>query len=141
MQDMAGSFPADLTVLRNGEPEYDRARAVFNLAGVPAPAEAVIARTVDEVRSAVRYAAAVGRPVRVLSTGHGSMSRGAMDDALLIRVELTDGLRIDPTTRTAWVPAGTRWEGVVTAAAAYSLTALHGSSSTVGAVGHLLHGG
>jgi len=141
MQDMAGSFPADLTVLRNGEPEYDRARAVFNLAGVPAPAEAVIARTVDEVRSAVRYAAAVGRPVRVLSTGHGSMSRGAMDDALLIRVELTDGLRIDPTTRTAWVAAGTRREGVVTAAAAYGLTALHGSSSTVGAVGYLLHGG
>ena len=138
---MAGSYSPDFTVLRSGEPEYDRARSVFNLAGVPAPAEAVIARTVNEVRSAVRYAAAVGRPVRVLSTGHGSLSRGAMGDALLIRVEIADGLRIDPISRTAWVPAGTPWERVVTAAADYGLTALHGSSPTVGAIGYLLHGG
>lgn len=141
MQDIAGSFPADLTVLSKRRTRIRPCPAVFNVAGVPAPAEAVIARTVDEVRSAARYAAAVGRPVRVLSTGHGSMSRGAMDDALLIRVELTVGLRIDPTTRTAWVPAGTPWGGVVTAAAAYGLTAMHGSSPTVGAVGYLLHGG
>ena len=106
MQHMAGSYSPDFTVLRSGEPEYDRARWVFNLAGIPAPAEAVIARTVNEVRSAVRYAAAVGRPVRALSTGHGSLSRGAMGDALLIRVAIAD----------------------------YGLTALHGSSPTVGAV-------
>lgn len=50
MPDMAGSFPADLTVLRNEEPEYDRARAVFNLAGVPAPAKAdQVSRFADEV--------------------------------------------------------------------------------------------
>ena len=106
MQHMAGSYSPDFTVLRSGEPEYDRARWVFNPAGIPAPAEAVIARTVNEVRSAVRYAAAVGRPVRALSTGHGSLSRGAMGDALLIRVAIAD----------------------------YGLTALHGSSPTVGAV-------
>ena len=64
-----------------------------------------------------------------------------MDDALLIRVEMAGELRIDPVSRTAWVPAGTPWEGVVTAAAVHGLTALHGSSPTVGAIGYLLHGG
>lgn len=52
---MAGSFPADLTVLRNEEPEYDRARAVFNLAGVPAPADEVIPRTVASLSQAADH--------------------------------------------------------------------------------------
>jgi FAD/FMN-containing dehydrogenase len=134
-------LPSDLNVLRRNDSGYEEACRVFNLAGVPAPAEAVIARTVGQVRTAVRYAAGAGRPVRMLTTGHGSLSRGAMDDALLIRVELTDGLRIDPATRTARVPAGTRWGEVVTAAAEFGLTALHPSSPTIGAVGYLLHGG
>ncbi|MGH3828949.1 MAG: FAD-binding oxidoreductase [Pseudonocardiaceae bacterium] len=124
-----------------GDPGYDRACGSFNVAGVPAPAEALVATTVAEVSAAVRYAVAAERPVRVLATGHNPLSRPPMDGALLIRTELGEAVRADPRARTAWVAAGTRWEPVVRAAAAHGLTALHGSSPTIGVVGYLLHGG
>jgi hypothetical protein len=138
---MARSFAGVPDVTRPGNPRYDQACRVYNIAGIPAPAEAVIAATVEQIRAAVRHAAAACRPIRVMSTGHASLSRGTMDDALLIRTELPDAVRIDPYTRTAWVAAGTRWEQVITAAAPHGLTALHGSSPTVGVIGYLLHGG
>jgi hypothetical protein len=135
------SGSSDLEVFVRGDADYDKACAAFNLAATVAPAEAVIARNEDQVEAAVRYAADNGLLVRVMSTGHGALSRGPMDEALLIRVELDDRVEIDPLARIARVPAGARWEEVVTAAAKHGLSALHGSSPTVGAVGYLLHGG
>lgn len=44
---MVNSFISDLNVLRPGDPGYDRACGVFNLANVPKPAEAVVACTVE----------------------------------------------------------------------------------------------
>ncbi|MGH3827422.1 MAG: FAD-binding protein, partial [Pseudonocardiaceae bacterium] len=132
---------APVNLVGPGDPEYDRACGTFNVAGVPTPAEALVATTVAEVSAAVCYAAATERPVRVLSTGHNPLSRGPMDGALLIRTELGEAVRVDPRARTARAAAGTRWEPVVWAAAAHGLTALHGSSPTVGVIGYLLHGG
>jgi hypothetical protein len=47
---MVNSFISDLNALRPGDPGYNRARGVFNLANVSKPAEAVVARTVEHVQ-------------------------------------------------------------------------------------------
>jgi FAD/FMN-containing dehydrogenase len=131
----------DIGLAAPGDPAYEAATSVFNLAAPARPAAAVTARTVDQIRSAVRHAAAEGMPVRVHTTGHAAAAARPMDGALLVRPLLEGGVRVDARARVARVPAGTRWGAVVEAAAAHGLTAPHGSSPTVGVVGYLLGGG
>ncbi|MFF8867302.1 FAD-binding oxidoreductase [Streptomyces sp. NPDC015139] len=131
--------PAELA--RSGEAAYEAATRVFNLFAPVRPAAAVTARSAGDVRAAIARARARGLGVRVHATGHASATARPMDEALLIRTELTGGVRIDPHRRIARIPAGTGWGAVVAAAAPYGLAAPHGSSPTVGAVGYLLGGG
>ncbi|MGV9599890.1 FAD-binding oxidoreductase [Streptosporangium sandarakinum] len=128
-------------VARPGEPGYDAATAVFNLAAPPRPAAAVVARTVEDVRAAIRLADAEGLSLRVHTTGHSAPAARPMRDALLIRTEMDGGVEVDPIRRVARIPAGTRWGVVAKAAAPYGLAVAHGSSPTVGVVGYLLGGG
>ena len=51
------------------------------------------------------------------------------------------GVKVDPTRRRARAEAGVLWQEVVEPAAAYGLSALHGSSPDVGVVGYSLGGG
>lgn len=131
--------PADTAP--NQDASYEAATRVFNLFAPVAPAAAVVARSVEDVRAAIARAAAQGLGVRVLATGHAAATARPMDDALLIRTELDGGVEIDAERRVARVPAGTRWGAVVEAAAPHGLAAAHGSSPTVGVVGYLLNGG
>ncbi|MCY0937602.1 FAD-binding protein [Streptomyces sp. H34-S4] len=131
--------PADTA--RHGDPAYAAATQVFNLFAPVAPAAAVTAHSVDEVRSAIRRAREQGLGVRVHATGHASATARPMGDDLLIRTGLGAGVEIDAERRVARVPAGARWGAVVDAAARYGLAAPHGSSPTVGVVGYLLGGG
>ncbi|MFE7131355.1 FAD-binding protein [Streptomyces sp. NPDC057638] len=131
--------PAQLAV--PGTPAYQEATAVFNLAAPARPQAAVTARTVAEVRAAVREAAARGLPVRVHTTGHASGARRPVTAGLLIRTRIGGGVRIDPERRVAHIPAGTTWGEVAAAAAPHGLAAAHGSAAGVGVVGYLLGGG
>ena len=124
-----------------GDPAFDAATQVFNLAAPARPAAAITARTVDEIRDAIRFARSQGLGVRVHTTGHASAAVAPMRNALLIRTRLAGEVGIDEQRRIARIPAGTRWEAVVAAAAAHGLAAPHGSAPTVGVVGYLLRGG
>ncbi|MEY9886998.1 hypothetical protein ABIA31_000624 [Catenulispora sp. MAP5-51] len=124
-----------------GDPAYDEATAVYNLAGPAHPAAAVTATSVADVQAAIGYAAARGQGVRVHTTGHSAAAATPMDGAVLIRPVLGGGVEIDAERRLAHIPAGTSWNEVVHAAAPHGLVAAHGTSGTVGAVGYLLHGG
>lgn len=124
-----------------GDASYADATQVFNLYAPPHPAAAVTARSVGQVRAAIGYAAEEGLAVRVHATGHGAAAGRPLDRALLIRTRLPGGVEVDPATRVARVPAGTRWGEVVAATAPHGLAAPHGSSATVGVVGYLLGGG
>ncbi|MFB7301319.1 FAD-binding oxidoreductase [Streptomyces rubiginosohelvolus] len=124
-----------------GAPEYEEATEVFNLAAPVRPDVAVTARSVAEVRAAVRAADERGLPVRMHTTGHASASRPRVADGALIRTRLEGGVEVDVLRRTARVPAGTTWGEVVVAAAPHGLAAPHGSAAHVGVVGYLLGGG
>ncbi|MGW4276540.1 FAD-binding oxidoreductase [Streptomyces seoulensis] len=124
-----------------GTAPYDEATAVFNLAAPARPEAAVTARSVAEVRSAVRAAADRGLPVRVHTTGHASGARPPVDRGLLVRTRLAGGVVVDARRRIARIPAGATWGEVVAAAAPHGLSAPHGSAAHVGVVGYLLGGG
>ena len=131
----------DTSIALPGDPAFDAATRVFNLVAPARPVAAVTARTVEQIRAAIRHAEAEGLPVRVHATGHASAAVRPIRDALLIRTELAGGVQIDAHRRVARVPAGTRWGEVVDATAPHGLAAPHGSSPTVGVVGYLLRGG
>ncbi|MDM4719638.1 FAD-binding protein [Micromonospora sp. WMMA1363] len=124
-----------------GSADFTDATHVFNLNARPEPEAAVTVRSVPEARETLALARERGMPVRVHSTGHGAGSVRPVRGGLLIRTDLSGGVRVDPARRTARVPAGTRWQEVVEAAAPHGLTAAHGSAGTVGVVGYVLGGG
>ncbi|GAA3000195.1 FAD-binding oxidoreductase [Actinokineospora diospyrosa] len=126
---------------RPGERAFTEATEVFNLAAPARPAAAITARTIDDVRAALRHARAEGLPVRVHTTGHGAGGVRPVDGGLLIHTRVDGGVEVDAARRRARIPAGTRWGAVVEATAPHGLTAAHGSSATVGVVGYLLGGG
>jgi hypothetical protein len=129
----------DTGIALPGDPAFDAATEVFNLAAPARPAAAVIARTIDQIQDALRYARSTGRRIRVHATGHAAAARPPMDGAVLIATRLGGAVEVDG--QVARIPAGTRWGAVVAAAAEHGLAAPHGSSPTVGVVGYLLGGG
>jgi FAD/FMN-containing dehydrogenase len=130
-----------LRVHMPGTPGYREATAVYDLFAPVQPDEAVIADSVSSVAAAITRARSRGLSVEVISTGHGSSIADRMSGVLLVRTVPSGPVEIDPQTRRARIPAGTRWGAVVEAAAQYGLGAVHGSSPDVGAVGYLLRGG
>jgi FAD/FMN-containing dehydrogenase len=124
-----------------GTPAYAAAGASFQLAVPVDPAGAYTARSVDDVVAAVAAARRSGRPLRLTTTGHAMGRTGPLTDSLLLRPVLDEPVRVDPAARTARVPAGKTWGDVLPETTRYGLTALHGSSATVGVIGYLLGGG
>lgn len=126
-----------------GDPGYDPARTPWNLAADQRPAAVAVPRTAAEVQAVVKAAAAAGLRVAPQSTGHGAsaLAEGALDDVVLVRMHALTGVSVDPVTAGARVLGGTLWGDVVTAAAPYGLTALHGSAPDVAVAGYVLGGG
>jgi FAD/FMN-containing dehydrogenase len=135
----AGSGPLADRLLDPRSPAGEAELAPFNAAHVHAPLAAVAARSAEEVRTAVQYAADHGLTVSVQATGHGASAPYV--EGLLISTRQMTGVEVDPRTRTARVEAGAKWRAVIDAAAAHGLAALSGSTSDVGVVGYTLGGG
>jgi FAD/FMN-containing dehydrogenase len=126
-------------VYRPGEEGYERGRSGFNLALEHHPELIVEATGAADVVAAVRLAAAEGRAVAVMNTGHGPTVPA--DGAVLVQTGRMGGVSVDPTRRTARVGAGARWRDVIAATTPHGLAPLNGSSPAVGAVGYTLGGG
>ena len=126
-------------VHRQGDDGYDAERRGLNRALDDRPERVVGATCAADVEAAVRYAAAEGRAVAVLATGHGPSVPA--DGAVMINTRRMNGVTVDPQARTARVAAGARWEHVLAATTPHGLAPLNGSSPHVGAVGYTLGGG
>ncbi|QFG23968.1 FAD-binding oxidoreductase [Actinomadura sp. WMMB 499] len=126
-------------VLLPGDAGFDDARRPWNLA-VDQPVAAVVeAADAADVAALVRHARASGRTITTQPSGHGATGR--TEDAILLRTGRLDGLRVDPSTRTARAGAGVNWGRVQAAAAPHGLTGLPGSSPVVSVTGYTLGGG
>ncbi|MEV4622316.1 FAD-binding oxidoreductase [Asanoa sp. NPDC049573] len=126
-------------VLAPGDDGYDPETAIWNQSLVEHPAVVVGATSADDVRAAIRFAAAHDLPVDPVATGHGAPM--ASDGAVMINLRRLDDISIDADARTATIGAAVRAQPLVDAAAREGLAPLAGSSPNVGVVGYALGGG
>jgi hypothetical protein len=128
-------------VVLPGDPDWDQARAAWNLSVDQRPAMVVHASSAEDVAAAVRFAAASGHRVAVQTTGHGAATLPDLSGVILVRTADLHGVAVDPTSRRARVAAGTLARDLVAAAAEHGLAFPAGSSPDVGVLGYTLGGG
>ena len=128
-------------IVRPGDARFGEARSAWNLAVDQQPAAVVFPETAQNVRAAVRLAAAQGLQLAAQGTGHLARPLGDLTGTILLKTERMRGIRIDPAARIARAEAGVLWLEVVEAAARHGLAGLAGSSPDVGVVGYTLGGG
>ena len=128
-------------IVRPGDARFGEARSAWNLAVDQQPAAVVFPETAQDVRAAVRLAAAQGLQLAAQGTGHLARPLGDLTGTILLKTERMRGIRIDPAARIARAEAGVLWLEVVEAAARHGLAGLAGSSPDVGVVGYTLGGG
>lgn len=134
---------ADHRFLLPGDPGFLDAATPWNVAVPQHPAAVAVPRSIQDVVEVVRIALAHGLRIAPQSTGHSAaaIAPGALDRAVLVRMQHVAGVSVDPGARTARVLGGTLWRDVIAAAAPHGLTALHGSAGDVAVSGYLLGGG
>lgn len=127
-------------VLTPDDENYDTERAGYQLARQHRPDLVVGATGAADVQAAVAFAGRHGLPVAVQGTGH-SLASTAAEGGLLINTSRMTGVRVNPTARTAWAAAGTRWDEVIHEAAPAGLAPLSGSYPGLAVVPYTLAGG
>jgi hypothetical protein len=119
--------------------DFDDARSGFQAAFRHEPTVIAPVRSAQDVQDAVAYAAAEKLPVAVQATGHGLSV--PLDGGVLIATSGLTGVTVDAGARTAYVPAGSRWQEVADAAGPHGLAPPSGSAPGVGAIGYTVGGG
>ena len=88
-----------------------------------------------------RFAREHGLRVAPQGPAHNAGPLASLEDTVLLRTTPCRARRSTGSARVARVRAGARWSDVVPRASELGLSALHGSSATVGIVGYSLGGG
>jgi hypothetical protein len=96
-------FAADFrgTLVQPGDPDYDRARAVFNAMIDRRPALIARCSGPADVVAAVKFARSQELLVAVRAGGHSVPGYGVCDGGLVIDVAPMKGVWVDPEARTA----------------------------------------
>jgi len=92
-----------------------------------------------DVRRAILHARALGLPLAVRATGHGT--HVPLDGTVLVDTSPMATVLVDADRRVARVGAGAVWGDVAAAAAPFGLAPLSGSHPDVGVTGYTLGGG
>jgi FAD/FMN-containing dehydrogenase len=124
-----------------GDPDYDRARRVYNGMIDRRPAAIACCSSVGDVTAAVRAGVDADLLIAVRGGGHSAGGFGVCDDGLVIDLSGLRGVRIDAEARTARVGGGCTWGEVDRATHAYGLAVPSGIISTTGVAGLTLGGG
>jgi FAD/FMN-containing dehydrogenase len=121
--------------------DYDKARKVYNAMIDKQPAVIVRCTGVADVIASVKTARAAGIDIAIRGGGHSVPGFGTADQALVIDLNRMKGIRVNPTTKTAWVEGGCTLGDVYHATQAFGLTTPGGIISTTGVGGLTLGGG
>lgn len=128
-------------VVTEGDEAWASSRQSFNVLHEQRPAAVVRVANADDVAETIRYAAQRGLRIAPQSTGHNAVPIDGLEDALLVRTDALQEVRIDVGARRARVGSGVRWADVADPASEAGLAPLAGSSRTVGVTGYSLGGG
>jgi FAD/FMN-containing dehydrogenase len=122
-------------VIRPGDPDWESARRFHS--GIGEPAAVIRASSVDDVRGALRYAAAERLEVMIRSGGHSAW--GGVPGGLTVDISALDDITVDGTR--VHVGGGAQWGAVAHALAAQGLGLSSGDTASVGVGGLTLGGG
>jgi hypothetical protein len=128
-------------VATRADPDWDQARAAWNLAADQRPEAVVFAEGADDVAATVRFAAGNDLKVAAQGTGHGAAPLAPLEGTMLLKTERMRGIDVDPASRRARVEAGVLSLELGEAAGAHGLCSMPGSSPDVGVTGYTLGGG
>jgi FAD/FMN-containing dehydrogenase len=123
------------SVIRPGDPDWDSARRFHS--GIGEPSAIVRASTIDDVRGAVRYAAAERLDVMVRSGGHSAW--GTVPGGLTIDISALDDVSVAGTRVS--VEGGAHWGAVAHTLSEHGLGISSGDTASVGVGGLTLGGG
>jgi FAD/FMN-containing dehydrogenase len=128
-------------MLTPDHPDYDRYRRVWNGLADKRPAAIVRARTVDDVRRAVRAAAASRSLLAVRGGGHSLPGLSTCDGGLVLDLSLLNAISIDFDAGTAEVGGGALLGDLDRATIPHGLIVPAGVVSHTGVAGLTLGGG
>lgn len=123
------------TIIRPGDPDWDAARRFHS--GIGEPAVVIRASSVDDVRGALRYAAAERLDVMVRSGGHSAW--GQVPGGVTIDISALDDVSVDGTRVS--VGGGAQWGAIARSLSARGLALSSGDTASVGVGGLTLGGG
>ena len=129
------------SVIVPGDPDYDRARAVFP-GGFDLHPGAIV-RVVDDrdVARVVSLARETGVELAVRSGGHSGAGHGTTEGGVVLDLSDMRAIDIDVAGRTAWAQTGMTAAAYSTATAAHGLATGFGDTGSVGIGGITLGGG
>jgi FAD/FMN-containing dehydrogenase len=128
-------------LIQSEDPDYDEARAVFNVSIDKRPV--LIARCVDadDVARVVVLARKHNLPLAVRSTGHNVAGYAVCNDGVVVDLSRMKAITVDPSARTVRAESGCNWGEVNDALQPYGLAATGGFVSITGVAGLTLGGG
>jgi hypothetical protein len=142
-QSAVQDFKANLrgTLLQPADPDYDRARKVWN--GMIDKRPALIARCAGaaDVMQSVNFARAHNLLLAVRGGGHNVGGNAVCDRGLTIDLSPMKSVRVDPARRIARADAGLTWREFDGETQAFGLATTGGQISATGIAGLTLGGG
>jgi len=137
--ELAAGFGGQL--VQPGDPDYDRARAVFNGMIDRRPALVARCRGPADVVAAVRFARAQELLVAVRAGGHSVPGYGVCDGGIVIDVAPMKGIWVDPEAGTARAQSGLLWGEFDRETQLFGLATTGGRRTTTGVAGQTLGSG
>ncbi len=128
-------------LVREGDAQYDSARAVWNGMIDRRPALIVRCHSSQDVQRAVRFASAHTLRLSVRGSGHHVAGSAVNDGGLVIDLSEMKQIQVDAQARTARAQPGVNWGELDRATQAYGLATPGGVVSDTGIAGLTLGGG
>jgi FAD/FMN-containing dehydrogenase len=127
--------------LTPSDPEYDKARAIWNGVIDRRPALIACCTTADQVAGAIRFAREHGLQLAIRGGGHSYAGNSVCDGGLMIHLGAMNGVVVDPVARRAVCGGGATWADIDAATQAHGLATPGGFISHTGIAGLTLGGG